>query len=309
MTQLIPGLYTALVTPFRNGNVDVEALRTLISLQVKGGVQGIVALGTTAETPTLSHEEKKLVLKTIVSEVKGKVRVICGTGSNSTSTTIETTKWAEDLGADGALVVTPYYNKPTQSGIVQHFEAVASGSKLPIMVYNVPGRTATNITVDTMCRLAEIDSVQSVKEASGDIKQISQVIARLKEQRPEFLVFSGDDWLTYPVIALGGCGVVSVASNCIPERMSEFVSMALRLENRETVQKEHHALLELFDLLFVETNPSPVKGALHMLGLCSQEVRLPLLELTELNARRLSEKMKELGCFKGIAPKASKGMQ
>ncbi len=288
---MFEGVFTALVTPFRDGAVDEAALRGLVERQVSAGVDGIVPCGSTGEAATLSHAEHRRVVEICVETVSGRVQVLAGTGSNSTFESIELTRHARDAGADGALLISPYYNKPTQEGVIAHYAAVARASSLPLVVYNIPGRTASNILPATMVRLAEIEHVVGVKESSGDLVQISRVVAACPQG---FSVLSGDDALTLPVIAVGGRGVISTTSNVAPGAMIELVRAA-RSGELERARRLHLRLLPLFDALFCETNPIPVKAALALLGLVDDEIRLPLTPLGAAGRERLHAVLKEQG--------------
>jgi 4-hydroxy-tetrahydrodipicolinate synthase len=285
------GVFTALVTPFRDGAVDEEALAGLVERQIAAGVDGVVPCGSTGESATLSHPEHCRVVEVTVEAARGRVQVVAGTGSNNTRECIDLTRHAKEAGADGALLISPYYNKPTQQGLVEHFEAIARETDFPLIVYNIPGRTASNILPGTMARLAEIDRVVGTKEACGDIAQISEVVARCPE---EFTVLSGDDALILPVMAVGGEGVISTSSNVVP---SEIVALVRAMGEGDLTRARalHLRLLPLFDALFCETNPIPVKAAVAMLGLAGEEIRLPLTPLTDPNRERLRVVMKELG--------------
>jgi len=285
------GVFTALVTPFRAGAVDEAALRALIERQIEAGVDGVVPCGSTGEAATLSHAEHRRVVELSVEAVRGRVQVLAGTGSNSTRESIELTRHAREAGADGALLISPYYNKPTQEGIVAHYAAVAREGGLPLVVYNIPGRTASNILPATMVRLAEIDGVAGVKEACGDLAQISRVVAGCPQG---FRVLSGDDALILPVIAVGGHGVISTTSNAAPRAVVELVAAARR-GDLARARALHLRLLPLFDALFCETNPIPVKAALALLGWIDDEIRLPLLPLGAANRERVRAALKEQG--------------
>ncbi len=288
---MFEGVFTALVTPFRGDAVDEPALRALVERQVAAGVDGIVPCGSTGEAATLSHAEHRRVVEVCVEAARGRVQVLAGTGSNSTRESIELTRHARDAGADGALLISPYYNKPTQEGVVAHYAAVARESGLPLVVYNIPGRTASNILPATMARLAEIELVVGVKEACGDVAQISRVVAACPDS---FTVLSGDDALTLPVIAVGGRGVISTTSNVAPREMVELVAAA-RAGQLARAREIHLRLLPLFDALFCETNPIPVKAALALLGLVEDEIRLPLTPLGAANRERVQAALKEQG--------------
>ena len=288
---MFEGVFTALVTPLRNGAVDEAALRELVERQVAAGVDGVVPCGSTGESATLSHAEHCRVVELTVEAAGGRVQVLAGTGSNNTRESIELTRHAREAGADGALLISPYYNKPTQEGLVAHFAAIAREADLPMVVYNIPGRTASNILPTTLARLAEMDQVVGVKEACGDIVQISEVVALCP---PDFAVLSGDDALILPVISVGGHGAISTASNVAPAEILALVRAA-RAGDLATARRLHARLLPLFEVLFCETNPIPVKTAVAALGLIDAEIRLPLTPLTEPNRERLQVVLKELG--------------
>ena len=277
------GCYTALITPFRNGELDIPALRTLVERQILGGVSGLVPCGTTGETPALSTREWETVVTTVVETTQGRVPVIAGTGSNGTASTIERTQRAQELGADAALVVTPYYNKPTQEGLFQHFAAIANATEIPLVLYNVPGRTSVNMLPETVLRLTTVPGVAAIKEASGSLDQASQILGEAPEG---FAVLSGDDSLTLPIMGVGGVGVVSVVSNIVPEAVTELTAAALA-GDYATARTIHHALFDLCRAMFCETNPVPVKAAAALLGFCTPEVRLPLAPLSESAQRRV----------------------
>ncbi|MGH0036134.1 MAG: 4-hydroxy-tetrahydrodipicolinate synthase [Myxococcota bacterium] len=287
----LEGVYTALVTPFRNDAVDEKSLADLVEAQIEAGVDGLVPCGSTGESATLSHAEHQRVVELVVEAARGRVPVVAGTGSNSTREAIALTLHAKEAGADGALLISPYYNKPTQEGIALHFEAVARETRFPLVVYNIPGRTASNIQPETLARLAENEFVVGVKESCGDLDQISHVIASCPE---DFAVVSGDDALTLPLLSVGGRGVISTSSNVVPGPMVELVS-AFREGDVARARAVHHRLLPLFDALFCETNPIPVKAAVALLGRIGPEIRLPLTQPTDRNRERLQAVMKELG--------------
>jgi 4-hydroxy-tetrahydrodipicolinate synthase len=286
------GTYTAIVTPFRDGAVDVSALERLIKAQIKGGVDGVVPVGTTGESPTLSYEEHIEVIQLSVKFARGKIKVIAGTGGNSTSEAIYLTKAAEEAGADASLQVAPYYNKPTPEGLFQHFHAVARSTRLPIILYSIPGRCAVEIGVDTINRLAH-DSVNivGIKEAGGNADRVSQLRAALG---PGFTILSGDDALTLPFMALGAHGVVSVASNVIPRGVAHMVE-AFRRGKPELALKLHTKFYPLFKDLFIETNPAPVKAALAMMGLMKEDLRLPLVPISAASREKLRATLKACG--------------
>jgi len=288
---MFEGVFTALVTPFRDGVVDERALEGLVELQIAAGVDGLVPCGSTGESATLSHAEHRRVVEVVVSAARGRVSVLAGTGSNNTREAIELTLHAKEAGADGALLISPYYVKPTQAGIIEHFRAVASETSFPLVIYNIPGRTASNILPETMVRLAEIDQVVATKESCGDFQQI----AHLMHVAPEdFTVLSGDDWATLPLLSLGGKGVISVVSNVAPAEMVDLVR-AFRSGDLERARDTYNRLLPLMDVLFCETNPIPVKAAVALRGLILDEIRLPLTPLTAPSRERLQVVMKEFG--------------
>jgi 4-hydroxy-tetrahydrodipicolinate synthase len=282
---MFSGTFTALVTPFRNGEVDVEALEGMVEFQIQHGVSGLVPCGTTGETPAMSEAEDRVVVETVVRVTNGRVPIIAGTGSNSTDMAIKYTKMAQEVGADGSLQVAPYYNKPTQEGLYRHFAAIAESTDLPLVLYNIPGRTGVTISAETMARLAEIPNIVGVKDSTLSMNMISDVISLCGE---EFDVLSGDDPMTLPLIALGGRGVISVASNVAPGAVSDMVK-ALLGGDWERGRELHYELLPLFRALFVETNPIPVKTAASLLGLCSDEMRLPLVPMEGEKLRLLQE--------------------
>lgn len=288
--QKLKGLYTALITPFdENNRFDLPGFRTLIRRQIENKVDGIVVLGTTAETPTLSETEKHHIMINAQEEAAGKATFIVGTGSNSTATTIENTKLAEQLGADYALVITPYYNKPTQEGVYRHFKAVAESVKIPIIIYNHPGRTGTAITIETFLRLAEIPNICAIKETSGNVSFMSELIEKL----PQLSVLSGDDPLTYPLMTLGGTGVISVAANLIPAEMKALVT-ACEEGQYDLAKQLHYQMAPLLRALFIESNPIPMKAAMEMSGLPSGGVRLPLCEMSPKNKEILQTTLNNL---------------
>ncbi len=290
----LEGCMTAMVTPFDSGmEVDYEGLRANVRFQIDNGVRALVPLGTTGESPTIRDGERKKIIEAVVAEARGRVPVIVGTGTNSTHSTMEHTKEAENLGADAALVVSPYYNKPTQEGLYRHFEAVSKSARIPIIIYNIQGRTGVNIETPTLMRLAKLHNVAGVKEASGSVAQMMDVI----DQKPkEFAVLSGDDNLTLPLIGMGGKGVISVVSNLLPRRVSGMVDAAL-LGDMEMARRMHYELMPIFKGAFVETNPIPIKAAMQLSGMPSGDLRLPLCGLQQQNLDKLRQvllKYKEL---------------
>ncbi len=290
------GSIVAIVTPFKNGQVDIPKFKELIEFQIKNGIQGIVPCGTTGESPTLTHEEHNLVVETCVATVKKRVPVIAGTGSNATAEAVALTQHAEKAGADGALVVTPYYNKPTQKGLYLHFKAVADSVKIPIILYNIEGRTARNIETDTVARLArDCKNIVGVKEASGNLQQIKDVRRACGDK---FLIFSGDDALTLPVLEIGGVGVISVVANIIPKDVAALVT-AFNAGNKAKASEINDKMIPLIKAIFIETNPIPVKKAMELLGMCSSEMRLPLCEMDEADIEKLKIALHNYGLLKG----------
>ena len=286
---MVKGTSTALITPFTNDEIDFEALENLLEFQLKGGVNSLVVLGTTGEPATMTKEEKISVVRFVVDYVKGRLPIIVGAGSNSTTQTIENAKMFTDLGADGFLMVTPYYNKCTSLGLVKHFTKVAEKISLPIILYNVPGRTGVNMTPETFAVLSDIDNIVAVKEASGNMEQIEECILLAKGKAD---VISGDDSLTVPIMAMGGVGVISVASNVVPSFVSTMTSSFLNGDMKTAVDMQLK-LLPLVRALFSEVNPIPVKKCAEILGLCKGELRLPLTELTDKNRIILEETIKD----------------
>jgi len=290
------GSIVAIVTPFKNGQVDIPKFKELIEFQIKNGIQGIVPCGTTGESPTLTHEEHNLVVETCVATVKKRVPVIAGTGSNATAEAVALTKHAEKAGADGALVVTPYYNKPTQKGLYLHFKAVADSVKIPIILYNIEGRTARNIETDTVARLArDCKNIIGVKEASGNLQQIKDVRRACGNK---FLIFSGDDALTLPVMEIGGVGVISVVANIIPKDVAALIT-AFNAGNKAKASEINDKMIPLIKAIFIETNPIPVKKAMELLGMCSSEMRLPLCDMESANVEKLKIALHNYGLLKG----------
>ncbi len=283
---MFTGIFTALVTPFRNGEIDYEAFEHLIEAQVTGGVTGIVVAGTTGESPTLSHTERERLIELTVAFVRGRCQVLAGTGSNSTRDTVVSTRRAEALRANGALVVAPYYNKPSQEGLYRHFRDVAQSTSLPLMLYNIPSRCGVDIQPETVVRLAEeCSNIVSIKEASGSVDRVSELRGLLPDA---FTILSGDDSLTLPFLSVGAVGVVSVASNLFPAEICALVQ-AFETGNMKLATELHRKLLPVLKALFIEPNPVPVKTALSWRGAISGECRLPLCEMSEANAKRLRE--------------------
>lgn len=279
-------LSTAMVTPFdKNGNIDFQKTSTLIDYLINHGSDSLVITGTTGESPTLSTEEKIALIKHTVKEVNGRVPVIAGTGSNNTAASIKLTKQAEALGVDAIMLVVPYYNKPSQEGLYQHFKAIAESTKLPIMLYNIPGRSVVNMSVDTIVRLSELPNVIAIKEASGNLDAMTEIIAKTDNN---FALYSGDDGLTLPVLSIGGAGVVSVASHIIGKEMQAMIS-AFVSGDHVTAAQQHRTLLPIIKQLFAVPNPGPIKTALQVRGLDVGSVRLPLIPLTSLERTELME--------------------
>jgi len=287
---MFKGALTALVTPFRDGAVDVPALRELIEWQIQSGIDGLVPCGSTGESATLTHAEHDAVVKLTIEQARRRVPVIAGTGSNSTAEAIRLTVAAAEMGADGALLLSPYYNKPTQDGIYRHYKTIAASVTIPILLYNIPGRTASNITPETVARLAEIKNIVGIKEATGSMDQASDIS---KLAGDKIAILSGDDSLTVPLIALGAKGVISTCSNAVPREMHDLADAALA-GNFAKAREIHYRLLPLMRALFVETNPIPIKQALAFMGKCANELRMPLLPMTAGPAERLRVAMKEL---------------
>ncbi len=282
----IHGAIVAIVTPFKDGKVDEDSLKDLIEWQIKSGTHCIVPCGTTGESATLSHEEHKRVVELTVETARGRVPVIAGTGSNSTEETIMLTRHAKDVGADAALVITPYYNKPSQEGLYQHFMTVAKECKFPMILYNVPGRTSVNMLPATVARCARNRYIVGIKEATGNMKQVSEVIRQCPRG---FKVLSGDDFTAFHTMAMGGQGVISVASNIMPKQMANMMNACEKGEF-EKARRLHFKLYPLFSAMFCDTNPVPAKTALAMMGrIPSEEVRLPLAPLSETNRNGLMD--------------------
>jgi 4-hydroxy-tetrahydrodipicolinate synthase len=277
---------TAMVTPFdKKGHIDFTKTTQLINHLIENGTESLVVAGTTGESPTLSKEEKLALFQHVVKVVNKRVPVIAGTGSNNTYASIELTKKAEQLGVDAIMLVAPYYNKPNQEGLYQHFKAVAESTSLPVMVYNIPGRAVVNIAPDTVVRLSSIPNIVAVKEASGDLNAMSYIIANTPE---DFLLYSGDDGITVPVLSIGGVGIVSVASHIIGNEMQDMIQAFLKGEN-QAAAKMHQKLLPIMQGLFAAPSPAPVKTALQLKGLDVGSVRLPLVSLTEQERKTLTD--------------------
>jgi len=289
------GTTVALITPFQNnGKVDEAGYKRLLDWQIEQGTDVILTCGTTGESATLSHTEHEKVIELTIQHVDGRVPVLCGTGSNSTSEAISLTQFAEKAGADAILSVGPYYNKPPQGGFYQHFKAIAESVSLPIIIYNVPGRTGSNITAQTTLRLAEIPNIIGVKEASGNLSQIMTII---KDRPDGFLVLSGDDSITLPILALGGDGIISVVANEAPALLHEMVHSTFA-NDWEKARQLHNKLLPLMEFNFVESNPIPVKTGVALMGMIEDNFRLPLIKMTDANKQKMKDILKELGLVK-----------
>jgi 4-hydroxy-tetrahydrodipicolinate synthase len=295
---MFQGCGTALVTPFRSDlSLDEEGLHRLLRRQIEGGIHFLVPCGTTGENPTLTREEHLRVVEITLEEAAGKTPVLAGCGGNNTQEVVELARDLEGLGADGLLVVTPYYNKPTPEGLYQHYRAVAKATRLPIVVYNVPGRTGTNVDPATLARLAEIDTVTGVKEASGNISQMAAIVQTVPET---FAVLSGDDAVTLPLIALGGVGIISVVSNEVPFAMARLTSLCLQgdFPAAREIQRRLHALMEIN---FIEANPGPVKAALGLMGLIEPVFRLPMVPPKPENLKKIEKILLDLGLIPEVA--------
>ncbi len=289
---MIHGSIVAIVTPFSDGAVDYGKLEELIEFHIESGTHGIVPVGTTGESPTLSHAEHEEVIKFTVEAVRGRIPVVAGTGSNSTEEALRLTRFAEQAGADAALVVTPYYNKPSQEGVYRHFRTIADKTSIPLILYNVPGRTVVNIEPETVERLfCDCESIIGIKEASGSLEQVSRIIFLCGE---DLILLSGDDAVNYPLLTVGGKGFISVTANIAPADVSEMYNSFARGE-LEKAKELHYRLLPLSRALFVESNPIPVKTALAVMGKISPEIRAPLYELSGENLERLKRELESYG--------------
>ncbi len=285
------GLYTAIITPFKNNEVDYDALKALVEAQIAAGVDGIVPVGTTGESPTLTHSEHMEVIRRTIEFAAGRCQVIAGTGSNSTVEAIEMTKEAAAMGADGTLQVCPYYNKPSQEGLYQHFKAIAESTDLPVLLYSIPGRSVIEIAVDTVARLAaDCPTIVAIKEAGGSVERVNQLVQALPA---DFSILSGDDGLTVPFISCGAVGLVSVTSNVAPAEMKELVSAALSGDGKRALelQKKYYPLMK--GLMSLDTNPVPIKAALALRGDISWEIRLPLVPLAPEKHDKLAQLLRQ----------------
>ena len=288
---MFQGAMSAIITPFSRGRIDEKAFRRLVEYQIKGGIDGIVPCGTTGESATLTYEEHERIIEVTLDAVKGRVPVIAGTGSNSTDETIAFTRHAERVGADAALLISPYYNKPTQEGLYRHYRAVAEAVSIPLVLYNVPGRTSLNMLPDTVARLSEFKNIIGIKEASCSLQQVSEVI---EKARRGFMVLSGDDFITLPMLAVGARGTISVTSNIVPGEVAKMCG-AQREGNTKKALRLHYKMQPLNRALFLETNPIPVKSALAMMGAIKEEYRLPLVKMESGRRRALGRALKEYG--------------
>ncbi len=288
---MFQGAIVAIVTPFKNGQLDEEAYRQLIEFQIESGTHGIVPCGTTGESATLSHAEHKRVVEICLEQVKKRIPVIAGTGSNNTAEAVELTKHAQAARADAALMITPYYNKPTQEGLYQHYKKISGETNIPIIVYNVPGRTSLNLLPETVARLAELPNIIGIKEATGDLKQCAKVLELCGEK---FCVLSGDDFTVLPLLAIGGRGVISVVSNVAPADMAQMCN-AFLAGDLGKAKSLHYKMWPLMEAMFFETNPVPAKTALKMMGKITGEVRLPLCPMSSANEEKLRKVMAAYG--------------
>ena len=290
--NMFKGLGIALITPFdESGNVDDAALKNIIEYQIKNGADFLCVLATTAETPTLSKDEKQKIKDLIVETVKGRIPILMGCGGNNTAAVVEELRTGDFKGVDGVLSVCPFYNKPSQEGLYQHFKAIAAATKLPVVLYNVPGRTGVNLQAETTVRLArDCKNIVAVKEASGNMEQVDEII---KNKPSSFDVISGDDGLTFPMIAVGAVGVISVIGNALPRELSKMVRLAVKGEY-EGARKIHHKFTELFKLLFVDGNPAGVKAMLHQMGMIQNVLRLPLVPTRLTTLEKIDSILKDL---------------
>ena len=291
---MFKGALTALVTPFKDNSIDEEALSKHIENQIEGNINGLVPCGTTGESATLTHEEHRRVIEITVEAAGGRVPVIAGTGSNSTTESVMLTGFAKEAGADAALIITPYYNKPSQEGLFQHYKKIAESVDLPILLYNVPSRTAVNMSPETTARLSEIDTIVGIKEATGDLEQVSET---LRLAREGFILLSGDDSATLPILSVGGHGVISATANLVPGDMARMCT-AFEEGRTKEARELHERLLPLCMAMFIETNPVPVKTALSMMGVMSDALRLPLVGMAEENKAILKRALKDYGLIK-----------
>lgn len=288
---MFKGSIVALATPFKNDQIDEEALRNLVEFQIENGTDGIVPCGTSGESATLTYEEHCRVIDIVIDQTKKRVPVIAGSGSNSTHETVFLTEHAKKAGADGALIITPYYNKPTQEGLYQHFKYVAEHVDIPVVMYNVPGRTSVNMLPATVNRLSKIPNIVAIKEASGSMDQASEILIGAEKG---FGLLAGEDTLYYPLMCIGGAGVISASVNACPKLASDLYKAFVAGDMKRALEL-HNILFPLFKVLFIETNPIPVKKALEILGLIGPEIRLPLLPMTDAGTEKLKAVMKQVG--------------
>ncbi len=288
---MFQGSMVAIVTPFKDGAVDAEALGKMVEDHVKAGTDGIIPCGTTGESATLSHKEHEQVIKIVLESAAGKMKVLAGTGSNNTEEAIFLTRFAKEAGADGALLISPYYNKPMPEGVYQHYAAIAKAVDIPMVMYNVPGRTSLNMLPETVARCAEIPNIVGIKEATASLTQVSKIIELCG---PDFAVISGDDFTVLPLLAVGGVGVISVTANIVPADMKGMIQ-AFQNGDLETARKLHYKMWPINEAMFMETNPVPVKAALALQGRIGWEVRLPLTPISSANREKLSAVMETYG--------------
>ncbi len=288
---MFKGAMVAIVTPFKDGRFDEKAFKELIEFQIKNGTDAIIPCGTTGESATLAYKEHNRVVELCVETVNKRVPVIAGTGSNSTKETIMLTRHAEDAGADGALLITPYYNKPTQEGLYRHYKAVSENVDIPLLLYNVPGRTGLNMLPETTARLAELKNIKGIKDATGNLNHVSTIIELCPK---DFSVLSGDDFTTFPVLSIGGSGVISVTSNVYPKGMASLID-TFESGGIEDARRIHYELMPLHRAMFLETNPIPAKTALALMGKVREELRLPLAPMDKKNRESLAETLKKYG--------------
>ncbi len=289
---MFKGTYVALVTPFKNGAVDYDTLDRLVDFHIKAKIAGIVPCGTTGESPTLTHEEHDMVIARVIKRAKGKIHVMAGTGSNSTAEAIRLTRHAEENGADSALLVAPYYNKPTQEGLYQHYKAIAEETTLPLVIYNIPGRCGVEISPETIARLSKIKNIRAVKHATGSVDGASQLRSLCNIE-----ILSGDDSMTLPLMSIGATGVISVIANIIPKDTKALTDAALAGDFRKA-QKLHQKLFPLAKNMFIATNPIPIKSAMAMLGMCSEELRLPMYQMDDTLKAKLRQTLVDYGLLK-----------
>lgn len=292
--SLFRGSGVAIITPFKDNGVDFEKLEELLEWHIESGTDAIIICGTTGEASTMTEKERKDTIKFTVDTVKGRIPVIAGTGSNCTQAAVDMSKWAESIGVDGVLVITPYYNKTTQKGLVEHFKAVASSIKTPVVIYNVPGRTGLNLKPETLEKLCRVENIAAVKEASGNISQIAKVKALCGDNID---LYSGNDDQTIPILSLGGIGVISVLANIIPKDMHDMCKLFLKGNVKEALTLQLKAL-SLMNAMFVETNPIPIKTAMNILGMNAGDLRLPLCSMSEENLEIVKSELKNYGLLK-----------